>query len=152
MDVLENIVLGLAANSLYDFSKFSASKVLESFSPSVREKANSAALRKDAVALRQIVGDAISLAASSGAIEVNAATLRAIGEIRVDNESGSIILDGVSVSAPTVHVGGLKQGRGITEILGDTVIRGGEAEIELRGGASMSLSGGASFSIGKLGG
>jgi hypothetical protein len=146
--ILETLLLGLAANGVYDLTKEAAVRTFSSIKqsrPDLIEAAENAARTKDDDALRHALAGAIEVAAATGHVKIEGAFLSAVREAQFDHQQGTIIIGGTRVNAPILVTGGGAGATGNTIIDGDTVLSSSGTSIEVGRGASITMTGGASI-------
>ena len=148
MALLETLLLGLAANGVYDITKSAALKAFSSIKqsrPDLIDAVENAAKAKDDNALRNALSGAIEVAAATGHVEIEGALLSALREAKFDHQQGTIVIGSTRVSAPILVTGGGAGATGKTIIDGNTVLDSSGTSIKVGKGASIIMTGGASI-------
>lgn len=148
MAILETLLLGLAANGVYDLTKETAVLALKSINqsrPDLIEAAENAAKTKDDDALRNALAGAIEVAAATGQVKIEGAFLSAVREAHFDHQQGTIIIGKTRVNAPILVTGGGAGATGKTIIGGGIIMSSSGTSIEVGRGASITMTGGASI-------
>jgi hypothetical protein len=143
-----SILTGLATNYFAGFTMPVIQRFFdEAFGrkPSLEDDLKNAASHADYERVfREAVG-VIDAAAGSGSIAVDSAFLSAVRGIRFDHQHGTVTIQGTTMMAPLIQMGGTNGSRGVTSLGANTALNSGGASIQIGEGISIVISGDASI-------
>lgn len=142
MSVIEALLTGMAANGLYGLDEETARGViahLETSEPGrIAGMEATAALHDDQRLAEEIMG-ALRLVAMSGAVSVDRSVIDAVRLATFDHEAGRINIEGVSIDAPTLIVGG-RATRATSAVAGEDKFRSLASDEDMRRGVGTKTS------------
>lgn len=148
MTILETMLLGMATNGVYDFTREVAVKAFDWIRQNRSDlitQSDDAARCQDDAALRAALSGALIVAAESGNVLISGATISAVSEASFDHQHGTIIIGKTKIYAPTLVTGGSDGASGTTKIDSHTVLRSSGTSIVVGHGAAITMTGAASI-------
>jgi hypothetical protein len=143
--MLAELAMGLATSATYDGIK-AAFQYVASKRPDLEKDAQEAAASKNQQKIQQVFESAIGIIlaeAKTGSIKVDGATLTALRGIKFDHQHGTVTIGDTTISAAVLVTGGSAGATGKTTLGGNTTLATKGTKIEIGKGAFIEMTGGA---------